>query len=349
MADPQPQVAPEPVILAGFKGLKNTVTSERLAGEDLERAINIDLDDAGQARRRRGYTLVAAGSYHSLFTALSGTVYGVKNNDLGIIRADYAFTVLRAGVGPQPIAYVQVGEDIYFSSATTSGVIHPDATVTAWGALTSPGVWHSPVINPTATLPEIAGKLLGAPPFATALAYYNGRIYLANGRTLWATELFLYGFVDKTRTYLQFEADITMVGAVSNGLYVGTRDAVWFLSGAFDQMRRVIALDAGAVPRSMVSVPVDVSTRSNEALTRASLMFMSDRGVCACQDGGIITNMTQSRVLMPAAVDAAALLRQQDGINQYVGVLTSPGAPTSTARVGDFIDAEIRRFQGAPP
>lgn len=349
MDDPQPQVAPEPVVIAGFKGIKNTVTPERLSAEDLERAINIDLDDAGQVRRRRGYTLAAAGSYHSLFTAQGGTIYGVKDNDLGIIRADYAFTVLRGGVGPQPVAYVQVGEDIYFSSATTSGVIHSDETVTAWGALVSPGEWHSPVVNPTTTLPAIAGKVLGAPPLATSLAYYNGRIYLANGKTLWATELFLYGLVDKTRTYLQFESDITMVGAVSNGLYVGTRTAVWFLSGAFNEMRRVIALDAGAVPHSMVTVPTDVATRSNEALTRATLMFMSERGVCLCQDGGIISNLTQTKVLMPTTIDAAAMLRQQDGINQYVGVLTSPGVPTSTARVGDYIDAEIRRFQGALP
>jgi hypothetical protein len=345
MADPQPQVAPEPVTIAGFKGIKNTVTPERLSGEDLERARNVDLDDAGQARRRRGTTLVAAGNYHSVWTSDDGTVYGVKNQALGIIRPDFTFVTLAAGVGLDPIAYVQVGEDIYYSSRVTSGVITA-GTVSAWGALVSAGTWLSPVVLPTSTLPGVAGKLLGAPPLAHALAYHNGRIYLASERTVWATELYMYRYVDKTRTYMLFESAVTVIGAVSSGLYVGTETALWFLSGPFAEMQRVKVLNCGVLPGSMVEVPKDLIL-PNQSTTRTALMAMTHQGLCALQDGGNVLNLTQQRVLFPEAVSAAAMFRQQDGINQYVGVLNSAGTPTSTARVGDYVDAEIRRFQGA--
>jgi hypothetical protein len=336
---------PDAAVFAGFKGIANTVAPERLGAADLERARNVDLDDAGQARRRRGYTLVAAGGYHSLFTAADDTVYGVKNGALGIVRPDYSFETLATGVGSDPIAYVQVGDDVFYSSRVTSGIIS-GGLVSPWGALVSPGTWLSPVVQPTDTLGALAGKLLGAPPLATALAYFNGRIYLANDKTVWATELYLYRYVDKTRTYLMFEAEVTVLGAVSDGLYVGTRDALWFLSGPFNEMRRIKVLSYGVLPGSMVSVPADLIL-PNQATTRTALMVMSEKGLCACQDGGNVYNLTQTRMLFPEAVAAAALFRQQDGINQYVSVLDSRGAPTSTARMGDYVDAEIRRFQGA--
>lgn len=345
MASPAPPQQQDSVTLSGFKGLRNTVTRERLAGDELEVATNVDLDDAGQARRRRGYTLVAAGSYHSLFTAGDGTVYGVKDSALGIIRPDFSFEVLQSPVSDDPIAFVEVGEDIYFSSATTSGII-TDGTVSAWGAQVSPGEWLSPVINPTSTLGAVAGKLIGPPPMATALTYFNGRIYLANKRTLWATELYLYRYVDKTKNYRLFESDITAIGAVTDGIYVGTTDALWFMSGAFNEMRRVRTVDQGVVPGSMLDVPSHLVTQQN-ASTKNVLLVMTDAGLCLCQDGGTTYMVTSPQMVFPEAVSAAAMFRMQDGINQYVGVLNSAGTPTSTARIGDYVDAEIRRFQGA--
>ncbi len=342
-AQPQEQ---DSAVFAGFKGVKNTVEAVRLGADELERARNLDIDDAGQARRRRGYTRVAEGSYHSLFTNADGAVYGVKDGTLGLIRPDWSFEALAPGAGDERVSFAQVGDDVYFSSRVVSGIIDAGDTISPWGAQVSPGTWLSPVVNPTSTLPEVAGKMLGTPPLAHDIAYFNGRIYLASERTLWATELYLYRYVDKTRNFLQFESDITAIGAVTDGLYVGTRDALWFLSGAFGEMRRIRALTHGVLPGSMVRVPASLIL-PNQSVTRDAVMAMTDGGLCACQDGGMVYNLTQTTVLFPEAVDAAAMFRQQDGINQYVGVLNSAGTPASTARIGDYVDAEIRRFQGA--
>jgi hypothetical protein len=178
---------------------------------------------------------------------------------------------------------------------------------------------------------------------ATALTHYNGRIYLADGPTLWATELYVYDYIDKTRTYVQFESDITALGEVSDGMYVGTTDAVYYLSGTFGQLNRTKVLDAGVLPGSMIPVAAEL-IRPDDSQSRKAVVFMSETGFCMGLDSGIVRNTTETRMVFPVAQDVAAMYRKQDGVNQYVAVTNSGGTPTSTARVGDYVDAEIKRL-----
>lgn len=347
MAQPPPDAGlpPDSIMLQKFAGLRNTVSAERLTPEEFEIAQNIDLDDAGQVHRRRGYTRIATGNFHSLFQG-SWYVYAVKDGNLGIVNADGSFRVLKTGIGPDKLAYVEVDRKVYFSSLSASGVINKDQTVSDWGAVDSQGYWYSPVVKPTATLNPISGTYLHAPPMANVLGYWNGRIYLANGKDLWATELYLYDSVDRTENYLQFEADITLIGTVTDGMYVGTTTDVWFLSGAFKEMRRIPVVRYGALYGSLVTIPAEL-VGGEQSSSKNAVLFMTESGLFAGMDGGMCYNLTQNRVLFPSATSAAALFRRQDGVNQYVGVLDSQGSPSSAARIGDYVDAEIRRFRGA--
>ncbi len=343
-ADPN---TPESVVLSQFAGIKNTVAPERLQPNELERAVNIDLDDVGQARRRRGFTRKLSGVCHSLFTASYAT-FVVKDGVLSIVNPDYSLRALQSGISADPLDYVQVGDDVYFSSMTHSGIIRRDGSVDPWGQQVSPGVWLSPVVNPTATLPQIRGRLLGAPPMASALAYWNGRIYMVSGRLLWATELYNYTLVDKTKNFLPFEDDITDIGVVTDGLYVGTRSACWFLSGRFNEMTRIPVTDYGVLPGTMLPIPSELINPQvpldQQAPTKNALVWMSSFGLVAGMDSGNSFNLTTNMTIFPEAETGAAFFRRQDGINSFVAALNSGGTPTSTARIGDYVDAEIRRF-----
>lgn len=330
-----------------FKGINNLVTPERLNSSELEIAKNIDLDDVGQVHRRRGYKKVSSGHFHSIFRPLTRKhIFAVKDGTLGIVYPDYSFVALKPNVDLARISYVEVGDKTYFSSDTASGVINADNTVDPWGAPVSAGTWLSPIVNPTQTLNPTFGKLLGKPPLATALAYLNGRIYLAQGKTVWATELYLYNYVDRTKNWITFESDVTMLASVADGIYVGTETEVWFLTGPFNEMRRVKVHTYRAVPGSAVYVPT-AYIDTQRISTRTAVMFMTELGLCTGLDGGYIITNTVDRVWFPKADSAAALFRVQDGFAQYVGVTDSRGSPSSKARIGDYVDAEIRRFQGA--
>ena len=346
-----PSPTDEAVSFDSFTGLKNVVKAWSLTPRDLEKAVNIDLDDAGKVRRRRGRTLVNAEPHHSLFTSDNGTLIGVRNQVLGIIRPNYDFTPLKSVKAQPPssrVAYVQVGDSIYFSSPYEAGVISESAeSISPWGP--TKDIWLSPVVNPTAGLPAVAGRLFGAPPLAGYLTYWNGRIYLAQGNTLWATELYLYDVVDKTRNFFQFEAPITMVGAVGDGVYVGTAEGCWFMSGAsIKELKRTRVFDSPVIPGSMVYMPAEMANPPQVDLgadqpVSLAILFMTVNGYCAGQNSGQCYNLTESKIIFPEAASASALYRTQDGMHQYITTLNSGGSPTSSAAIGDYVDAELIR------
>ena len=121
MAQRPEEELPESVILGMFEGLKNTVAPERLMPGELEKANNVDIDDAGQVRRRRGQTLRAAGDFHSLHEHLD-ELYAVKDGTLGVVYPDYTFSGIVAA-GTARLSYAAVGETLYYSSEAESGKI----------------------------------------------------------------------------------------------------------------------------------------------------------------------------------------------------------------------------------
>lgn len=350
---PDPQVAPESVVFGAFSGLKNTVDLHELKPDELDRALNVDIDDVGHVILRRGYTQVANGEWHSLLQADNGRIYGVNNGVLGRIFPDYSFVGLQSGIGADPnqsglgLMGAQVGHNLYFTSAVDSGIIDVTTdTVEPWGD--PQDYWLSPVVNPTITLPAIRGKLLGAPPQATQITYYNGRIYLARGKALWYTELYLYNFVNRTQAFYNFEGDITMVGTVGDGLYVGTTEGLWFLQGPTNPMPRRRVMDSPVLPGSMVYIPAELANPPQVGLSAdtemtVSIAFMTNNGFCVAEDSGKAYNLTEAKFFFPAMVGASAFYRRQDGINQYVIVGNSMGQPVNSARIGDYVSADIIR------
>lgn len=343
-APPEP---PESIILGNFAGVHNTAARHRLRPEEFEQALNVDIDDRGQVRRRRGSTLKLAGNFHSLKT-IGSRVYAVKDGELGWISNDYQFTSLGHTAGSKPLSYALVADTLYFASEATSGKII-DGQVYPWGEIDN-DVWVSPVITPTDTLGELFGTQLVAPPAAAEIAYYMGRIYLAAGRYLWSTELWLYDYIDRTKNFLQFEEDITMLAPMGDGLFVGTEANLWFLKGTQSTgLVRSNVLECGTIRGSLVTVPaanVHPGARNGPYAEGMAAVFLTQQGICAGFDGGEVYDLTRGRVEFPAAQNAAALYREDSGGSNYVAVMDSAGGPAANARIGDFVDAEIIRRGG---
>lgn len=347
MAD-QPDAQPAPTICFGrFDGYTNTISRERLGPRDLALALDVDLDDVGQPHRRRGRTKVASGKFHSLWSSDDGTVYAVKDGQLGVVRPDYSFVDTGRTVGSGLLCYLQLGDPIYFSSADGSGIITEEVKVSAWGP--DQPIWYSPVAKPSATLAPVGGKWLGKPPPARYMTYYNGRIYGAFGNMLWATEFMLYNYVDRTRTFFQFEGEITMLAAVTGGVYVGTTVGVFWLGGlSLTDMKRQAVMDSPVIPGSAVMMPAELANPRQigtqvDTPTQVSVAFLTTTGFCVGASDGKCTNLTEARVFFPAAQRASAFFRRQDGMNHYIVCADSEGDPKNGARFGDFVDGEVIR------
>jgi hypothetical protein len=343
---PQDPNLPDSVVLGAFSGLKNIVAPERLKADELQRATNVDIDDAGQLRRRRGYALSIAGAWHSIKGPLAGKAYGVKDGALGTIRPGPSFYTLGIAVGNAPVCFTEVNDEVYFSSRDASGVITLAETVLPWGNTAGQGAWLSPVYTPTDTLGEVGGTLLGDPPKATQIEAYKGRIYLAEGKTLWATELYRYHYVDRTGGFMQFEHDITLVMSVGDGLYVGTTGGMYFLQGVFGSFKLQQLTTAAVIPGSGVVAPaerVHPQAQNGPVPVSTAIVCLTDDGVLAGFDSGTTFNLTRDHVLLPAGVAAAGLFRQDAGVTSYVAAIDSAGGPSANTRIGDYVDAQIIR------
>lgn len=339
-----PNAPPPTIILGQFDGIRNTVSRERLGQKNLESAVNVDLDDAGQLRRRRGYTLRAPGRWHSLWEA-GDEVLGVKDGWLGLVGNGFAHTPLLE-VGEARLAFITVADTTYFSSPQVSGKYRAGA-VLPWGVQAGEQEWLSPVRVPTETLGAIGGKLLGPPPMASVLEYFRGRIYMAHKNVMWATELYLYDKVDRTKNFATFEHEITLLSSVEDGIYVGTTAGLYFLHGVFGQgQKRDIVGEFGVFPGSNVMLPgsqVHPQARQGPYPEGTAIMFMTTEGICAAFDGGQVYNLTRGQVEFPDATYVAGLYRKDLGGSSYVAVADSAGTPSANARIGDYIDAEIVR------
>jgi hypothetical protein len=345
VASAPPDQPPESVILGSFKGLKNTVARERLGPNELERAINVDIDDVGQVRRRRGYVRKLTGKWHSIRT-FTLKVLGVRDGVLGTLVDGYTFTSLGVFVGSLPLAYTEANGEIYFCNNQASGVVRVDDAVEPWGKTGGQGLWLSPVLDETSTLGPVAGDLLGDPMKGNCIEAYKGRIYIADGKTLWATELYRYHLVNRTRGFMQFEHDITLVMAVDDGLYVGTTGGLYFIKGVFGQFQLSAITSDTVLPGSGQFVPTELvhpQARNAPVPQGVAAVFMTSGGVVAGFDGGTCYNLTIEAVVFPGGVTAAALFRQDSGANHYVAAIDSFGGPAANARIGDYCEAEIVR------
>lgn len=340
----RPPELPESIILGNFSGVRNTVSPERLQPGELEAAVNVDIDDVGQVRRRRGYTRLHAGDHHSLIT-IDSRNFVVRDGVLGTLDSSNTFAAL-VSVGSDPLSYTSVGSDIFISSRSFSGKIVA-GVAEDWGERGGAGQWISPVMRPTETLGAVAGRHLSSPPLATEIEHYKGRIYLASERWLWATELYLYDHVDKTRNFLQFEHDMTMLAAVEDGLYVGTTEQLFFLSGTLSKgFVRTAVLDAGVIRGSKVIVPtskIHPEARNGPVPEGNSPVFLTTKGICVGLEGGRAYNLTQDRTQFPSTDRAAALYREDQGASSYIAAMSSSGGYGANARIGDYVDAEIVR------
>jgi hypothetical protein len=341
----RPEGPPESIIISQFNGVRNTVARERMGPSDLVSAVNVDIDDTGQVRRRRGYELKLAGNFHSV-KAVGGRVLGVKDGQVGQIFPDFTFTGFGVWVGDARLSYAHVDQTTYFASSAFSGKL-TGSTIEPWGAVADDGEWISPVVTPTETLGEVFGYQITAPPLATDITEHNGRIYLLAGRYVWATELWMFDHVRPTRNFLQLADEGTMLESVGDSLLIGGENGLYRYTGTLSEgFRYSTVMDARVVPGSAAFMPApEVHPNAREAAMPEgdALVFMTSAGICAAFEDGAVFNLTQGRVEFPHAERAAVLYRQDSGGSSYIAVTDGAGGPAANARVGDYVDAEIIR------
>lgn len=272
-------------------GINNKIDPVRIRFKDgisdLAKAINVDIDPSGRITRRAGYQLRASGNYNSLYK-YKDFMYVVKNNYLGMLHNDYSFTPIVKIQNTEKISYIDIENTLYFANGFQNGKII-DKTYYDWVA--------SDYVGPETT------KTFSSPPIGNLLELYNGRMFIAQeiaeNYILWFSQPFAYNWYDLERNFFLFNSPITMLKAVSDGLYIGTTTETYFLSGAYPEEFSLKVVSSSGVIRNSAVRYMAYKTPYREILFDKVIFWGSPEGIFIGGNSGKIFNITFDRIVYP--------------------------------------------------
>lgn len=117
----------------GFMGLRNNVSSESFGPDDLEVALNVDIDDALGVSRRKGYSAPVTAAVDRDLWASGGVCLGVGSNALKRVLPDWSTVTLRSGLtASRPLAYAAAGDRVFYANGAEMGCVQAGEHRT-WG------------------------------------------------------------------------------------------------------------------------------------------------------------------------------------------------------------------------
>ena len=325
-----------------FKGLDNKHPPEALTtfskgvGSQSNRtgasyasvATNIDFTTSG-FRRRQGFSLSVSGSFHSLWSNGKKNLC-VKDGYLCLFDDSLNFTQL-IPASEREFQYADTGAGIYLSDGQTALVVHEDAEVIGRAG-------HYQIF--ISTLHETGLEYDAMPP-GDVLAWMFGRLFVSNGVGVYYSRAYKPNEFRLSDDYLDMP-DVTMLAPVPDGIYIGTEDKVWFMSGGNPKAPAVtrIVSDTGAYKGTAKIVS---GKFFRQGLPGEVVIWDGPRGKVVGSGSGTVEFLTEDFVGYPNAVAGASLVREKNGEIHHLTVLRNPSGEGSNMRTTDTAEAEVRR------
>ncbi|RLC68839.1 MAG: hypothetical protein DRH97_01895 [Chloroflexi bacterium] len=306
-------------LFTGSTGLNNKQDPARLSYNpktgisDLAAVSNVVVEDSKRISRRKGYTKRVTADVHSMFCDGGDCLFVKEEAGQGalcFLHSDYSSTSVRSLTPNARMRYEQVDNVIYYMNGYERGKVRKgDYTSYTWDMGTYVG-------------PETK-RVLSDPPTGTNLAYYNGQMYIVQGKTIWASDGFDISTYDLANNLLPFENNVNMIRPVVDGLYIGTEKKVLFMQGPSSvELAESSVTDYPAVEGTdckfigSVAVSQGVVTISPKGGTKYAI-WLSQEGVCVGGPEGHILNLTEDRLVLPNALTGAGLVYE----DKYVATM----------------------------
>lgn len=169
---------------------------------------------------------------------------------------------------------------------------------------------------------EIRTQFLSPPPAGQVVSSFNGRTLVASGGTLYYSEAYAPELYDLRKNY-RFGGLITMIAPLEDGVFVGTKEEIVWLSGQKPENWSLKSVADYGVPLHAYGVGLREMFLTDEqeptgSPTKEVALFGTTRGLCLGEDGGTMTNLTQKRFAYPIQDRGAVLIRRHRGMVQAV-------------------------------
>ncbi len=282
----------------GFpKGINNVDDPLSLSSHELTLGSNIDLDNDGIPSRRKGRTLWKTGAYKWLYPTSFGML-AVRANNLVLLFADASEVILRSDLLPDlHMVYERVLDRVYYTNSQVIGYVRAGSNVD----LPQPSELNKTILP--------AGKFL---------RYHNARLYVGTGNKLIMSDPGKFDQYDERFFGKQFEAPMTMVEAVKDGLFIGA-GYTYFLNMA-DPMEikpgaltRVAEYDA--IPYTATKIDGGLVVQQfgqPKTIPGTVIIWGSEMGICLGTNGGDFENLTAQRYRLPAGARYGAVIYRKE-------------------------------------
>lgn len=181
------------------------------------------------------------------------------------------------------------------------------------------GLTYATYRGPTSNFgPPLSTQLLTSPPPGHLIAYYNGRIYIADGSVLWYTEPYRYELINLANNFIPFPERITMVAPVDNGIWLSTASKTFWLGGNGPEVFNAAERDSyGAIEGTAREIEGQLVSTEGVKPGQAWL-WATQKGICVGTEGGFFRNLTHGRYEFPNASRGIGMVREGRDLTQYM-------------------------------
>ena len=128
---------------------------------------------------------------------------------------------------------------------------------------------------------------------------WNGRLLVAKGKLLIFSEPLRYGITSPRHNFVQFTRRITMLEPVDGGVFVGTRDGVYFLAGSTPK-EWALKNTGGKIPIPMASTGISTGELNPEMTANVGngqgAVWLAENGFVVGLPSGNIIELQRTRI-----------------------------------------------------
>jgi hypothetical protein len=187
----------------------------------LAAAVNVTVKRSARIGRRKGYSKIAEGSFHSLYGDRNEAyVVSDRSDDSAIymIESDFSLRGVRSGLSKgKRVSYTRHPKGrIYYSNGSENGYL--------WGGKSF--IWENDKYYGPRTTREFF-----SPPKGRHICFGLGRMFIARDNAVYWSEPFREDLYDMARNFWQFGSCVRMVRTVTGGVFVSDEERIYFMNG----------------------------------------------------------------------------------------------------------------------
>jgi hypothetical protein len=210
---------------------------------------------------------------------------------------------------------------VYLSSTNGTVLFLAAETGASWYDITLPGYDSGKPLDT---------QFLSKPPPGRIVRHYKGRFYIADGNIVWYTEPYAPDLVHRGRNFFQFSDPVTVIEPGESGLWIVAATTEFYAGTGPEDFRPITQLKYGAVYGTSQLLP-----RTKDAI------WYSTKGVVMGTKDGQVKNLQENNVASESGTSGATLVRDQDGIQQFIASIKDPVVSPLVAQ--SFFSAEVIR------